>query len=319
MLIQKVKVKNFGPFVGNHEMSFSYGDNNNVNVIFGNNGTGKSSLFDALRWGLYGNNSLSKELNSYINYQSAEEADGEMSVELTLKTNANKKYILFRNQRFQKTIKGEETHLDGLLNLKIENKNGTVRDVIEDLKMLDQYPILFFVNSEEIYNFISLINDQKIKIPENFGKILESNANSLLKKWDAKKSFTRGKLKIIEGKLKLLSEDGVDHIRSLAASEQILLNILILILVKNILFPKSFLVIDNVFGHADLLTRTSLVNNIPSLLSQTILFLTETEFLGVGYKTTRNLKEELIKNNCIVREFQIQYNPQKYSSKIIAR
>jgi len=319
LLIQKVKVKNFGPFVGNHEMSFSYGDNNNVNVIFGNNGTGKSSLFDALRWGLYGNNSLSKELNSYINYQSAEEADGEMSVELTLKTNANKKFILSRKQRFQKTIKGDETHLDGLLNLKIENKNGTVRDVIEDLKILDQYPILFFVNSEEIYNFISLINDQKIKIPENFGKILESNANSLLKKWDTKNSFTRGKLKIVEGKLRLLSEDGVDHIRSLAASEQILLNFLILILVKNILFPKSFLVIDNAFDHADLLTRTSLVNNIPSLLPQTILFLNDPEFLGVYSNTTRNVKEELIKNNCIVREYQIQYNPQKYSSKIIAR
>jgi len=319
LLIQKVKVKNFGPFVGNHEMSFSYGDKNNVNVIFGNNGTGKSSLFDALRWGLYGNNSLSKELNSYINYQSAEEANGEMSVEITLKTNDSKKYILFRNQRFQKTIKGEETHLDGQYDLKIGNKNGTVRDVIEDLKILDQYPILFFVANEEIYNFISLINDQKIKIPENFGQILESNANSLLKKWDAKNSFARGKLKIVEGKLKLLSEDGVDHIRSLAASERILLNFLILILVKNILFPKSFLVIDNAFDHADLLTRTSLVNNIPSLLSQTILFLTETEFFAVYSNTTRNVKEELIKNNCIVREFQIQYNPQKYSSKIISR
>lgn len=313
MLIQKIKVKNFGPFVGNHEMSFSYGNNNNnVNVIFGNNGTGKSSLFDALRWGLYGNNSLSRELNSYINCQSAEEANGEMSVELTLKTNDNKKYILFRKQRFQKTIKGEETHLDGLLNLKIENKNGTVRDVLEDLKILDQYPILFFVDSEEIYNFISLINDQKIKISENFDKILESNANSLLKKWDAKNSFTRGKLKIVEGKLQLLSEDGVDLLGGLAASERILLNFLILILVKNILFPKSFLVLDSAFEHADLLTRTSLVNNIPLLLPQTILFMNEPELL-------RNVKEELIKNNCIVREYQIQYNPQKYSSKIIAR
>ena len=319
MLIQKVKVKNFGPFVGNHEMSFSYGDKNNVNVIFGNNGTGKSSLFDALIWGLYGNNSLSKELNSYINYQSAKEADGEMSVEISFRTNNNKKYILFRKQRFHKTNKGEETHLHGLLNLKIENKNGTVSDVIEDLKILDQDPILFFVDSEYIYNFISLINDQKIKIPENFGQILESNANSLLKKWDAKNSFARGKLKIVGGKLQLLSEDRVDHIRSLAASERILLNFLILILVKNILFPKSFLVIDNAFDHADLLTRTSLVNNIPSLLSQTILFLTETEFFAVYSNTTRNVKEELIKNNCIVREFQIQYNPQKYSSKIISR
>lgn len=313
MLIQKIKVKNFGPFVGNHEMSFSYGNNNNnVNVIFGNNGTGKSSLFDALRWGLYGNNSLSRELNSYINCQSAEEANGEMSVELTLKTNDNKKYILFRKQRFQKTIKGEETHLDGLLNLKIENKNGTVRDVLEDLKILDQYPILFFVDREEIYNFISLINDQKIKIPENFDKILESNANTILKKWDAKNRFTRGKLKIVEGKLQLLSEDGVDLLGGLAASERILLNFLILILVKNILFPKSFLVLDSAFEHADLLTRTSLVNNIPLLLPQTILFMNEPELL-------RNVKEELIKNNCIVREYQIQYNPQKYSSKIIAR
>src|SRR3989337_1296098 len=102
-------------------MSFSYGDNNNVNVIFGNNGTGKSSLFDALRWGFYGNNFLSKELNSYINYQSAEKANSEMSVELTLKTSDNKKYILFRNQRFQKTIKGVETYLDGQYDLKIGN------------------------------------------------------------------------------------------------------------------------------------------------------------------------------------------------------
>lgn len=319
MLIQKFKVKNFGPFVRNHEMSFSYGDNNNVNVILGENGTGKSSLFDALRWGFYGNNSLSKELNQYINYQSAEGANGEMSVEITFKANDHKKYILFRKQRFHKTNKGEEIHLDGQFDFKIENENGSVDDVSEDLKKLSQNPILFFVDGEKIYDFISLINDQKIKIPENFGKILESNANSLLKKWDAKNSFSRGKLKIVEGKLKLLSEDGVDHHRTLAASERILLNFLILILVKNILFPKSFLVIDSVFGHADLLTRTSLVNNIPSLLPQIILFLTDTEFLGLRSKNTRNVKEELIKNNCIVREYQIQYNLQKYSSKIIAR
>src|SRR3972149_1271258 len=113
-------------------MSFSYGDNNNVNVIFGNNGTGKSSLFDALRWGFYGNNSLFRELNSYINYQSAEDANGEISVEIIYKTNDNKKYILSRKQRFHKTNKGEETHLDGQCDFKIENENETLHDLVED-------------------------------------------------------------------------------------------------------------------------------------------------------------------------------------------
>jgi len=48
--INEIEVQNFGPFYGKHNIKFKSG----VNIAFGNNGTGKTFLFKAIGFALYG-------------------------------------------------------------------------------------------------------------------------------------------------------------------------------------------------------------------------------------------------------------------------
>lgn len=48
-------VENWGPFLGKHSLDLSKDGNRNVVIIYGENGTGKSHLFRALQFALYGN------------------------------------------------------------------------------------------------------------------------------------------------------------------------------------------------------------------------------------------------------------------------
>lgn len=54
MIIEKIKIHNFGPFHGEHEIQFP-GNGAGVHLIRGNNGQGKTSIQRAILWCLYGN------------------------------------------------------------------------------------------------------------------------------------------------------------------------------------------------------------------------------------------------------------------------
>lgn len=53
MIITEIKIFNFGPFLGEHEINFP-NDGSGVHIIRGNNGQGKTSLQRAILWCLYG-------------------------------------------------------------------------------------------------------------------------------------------------------------------------------------------------------------------------------------------------------------------------
>jgi DNA sulfur modification protein DndD len=57
MRFEKIRLENWGPFKGFHEISVSTSDGAPVVLIFGENGKGKTSFAKALRWCLYGANS----------------------------------------------------------------------------------------------------------------------------------------------------------------------------------------------------------------------------------------------------------------------
>ena len=60
MKINEIEVQNFGPFYGKHNIKFKSG----VNIAFGNNGTGKTFLFKAIGFALYG--ALFTNIKQYI-------------------------------------------------------------------------------------------------------------------------------------------------------------------------------------------------------------------------------------------------------------
>jgi DNA sulfur modification protein DndD len=54
MFINKISLYNFRVYYGNNELELSTDINNNISVIAGNNGFGKTSFLTSLVWGLYG-------------------------------------------------------------------------------------------------------------------------------------------------------------------------------------------------------------------------------------------------------------------------
>lgn len=54
MILNKIHLKNFKPYIGEQVIEVSPGKDAPLILIYGENNRGKSSLFDAIRWGLYG-------------------------------------------------------------------------------------------------------------------------------------------------------------------------------------------------------------------------------------------------------------------------
>lgn len=73
LIIDKVILKNWGPYYGKHTAQFSSNPDKNVTYFLGKNSTGKTKLFEAVKWVLF----LDKKVNhiSKINTEAKAEAD----------------------------------------------------------------------------------------------------------------------------------------------------------------------------------------------------------------------------------------------------
>ncbi|RCX12102.1 DNA sulfur modification protein DndD [Anaerobacterium chartisolvens] len=69
MLVNSIILKNFGIFYGEHTIDLASGDNKNIILIGGENGSGKTTILDAIRVALYGPLSLGYKTpnESYLN------------------------------------------------------------------------------------------------------------------------------------------------------------------------------------------------------------------------------------------------------------
>jgi DNA sulfur modification protein DndD len=61
MLIKKLTIENFWLFPGKHKIEFSIDPKQNVNIIVGKNASGKTILFNAMKWCLFGSKSKQSE------------------------------------------------------------------------------------------------------------------------------------------------------------------------------------------------------------------------------------------------------------------
>ena len=86
MKFLELTVKNFMPYKGQQTINFPTDPSRNVLVIFGDNMRGKTSILNAIRWGLYGK-AFSRHkavigLDKIINSEALQEGDAEFSVEI---------------------------------------------------------------------------------------------------------------------------------------------------------------------------------------------------------------------------------------------
>ena len=79
MFLDYIEINNFRPYYGHQRIDFGFNENENLTVILADNGSGKTSLVNALTWCLYGKelHDVRDKLEPLYNLKAAEKADSE--------------------------------------------------------------------------------------------------------------------------------------------------------------------------------------------------------------------------------------------------
>jgi DNA sulfur modification protein DndD len=101
MIIQRIDLENYGPYKGTVSLDLSITNNENIILIQGLNDTGKTSLYKAIKFCLYGEFS-SLQYQKHVNRTKREIEDGRTSVTIIFQHN-DKNYQITRSIDFKKT------------------------------------------------------------------------------------------------------------------------------------------------------------------------------------------------------------------------
>lgn len=154
MQLISLKLKNFRQYYGMQEIEFASGDKN-ITVIFGENGKGKTGIFRALMFCLFGSTHIGQDDKNekihLVNFIKIEEEKGrpiKASVEVNFK-HKNKKYIILREViGYKRGNAIEEKISEPKLFTQDENGNFSPEPVVGDIK---------------VKNIVNSIIDEKIK------------------------------------------------------------------------------------------------------------------------------------------------------------
>lgn len=192
MKLLEISLKNFRQFYGEQTIEFSHGDKN-ITIIFGENGKGKTGIFRALMFGLYGSTHIQqdnpREKIHLVNFLALEE-NINMPVEAKVKVTFEyhgQKYIL------ERTVVGFKT------GEKIEERiQQTELNIVDSL---GNYSADTITDKDEIARIMNDILDESIK---DFFLFDAEKIETLAK------SDTKVKEEVKNGIVKLLQIDKVE-------------------------------------------------------------------------------------------------------------
>lgn len=167
MLLQSIKLENFRQFE-NETMEFSTNKFKNVTIIFGENGTGKTTFAQAFFWCLYGEADFSDKnnlLNKAVETNMIPGQEKKVEVELKLKHGVNE-YTITRHQFYKKTnsrlttegsvLRIHRKSPDGQTKILSRNTETEIKKILP--KELARY---FFFDGERIDKFSKEITNNK--------------------------------------------------------------------------------------------------------------------------------------------------------------
>jgi len=157
MIIQRIDLENYGPYKGHTSLDLSITENENVILLQGLNDTGKTSLYKAIQFCLYGEFST-LQYQKHVNRTKREIEDGRTSVTIVFEHNDS-------NYQITRKIDFKKTPLDK--NLEITNyefqviRNGTPESItgIEEEKRFIEFILpeeasqFFLFDGEEIQGY----------------------------------------------------------------------------------------------------------------------------------------------------------------------
>jgi len=106
-----IGLKNFGRFRKEHLFPINTTKEKNVILIKAENDRGKTTLFKAILYALYGSTPRI-QISNWINLYEAELGTGETSVELVFEHDDGTEYRIVRTHKFLQTPAGQEIILD---------------------------------------------------------------------------------------------------------------------------------------------------------------------------------------------------------------
>ena len=143
MKIKGIEINNFGPFYGKHQIEFESG----VNITFGENGSGKTFLFKALGFALYG--TLFTKVNSEsINRRYLTQGGNQAAVTINFE-------LLERQYAIERSILKNGTTKVKLLN----GKGESIEDIYQ--KIPPHTAPFFLLDGEEVRQWVMSIGKTK--------------------------------------------------------------------------------------------------------------------------------------------------------------
>lgn len=172
MKIKKLVLNNFRQFYGETTIEFSTDNENNISVIHGENGGGKTSLLNAFKWALYEVTDLDTGDRKLLNQQAEIETKNGENVDLSVLVEFEHEKIIYNAKRTQIFLKGDNgSERQGSAVLELSwidpnpNKGFQTSDNpevrIKQLLPKDLH-VYFFFHGERIEQLV-LDSDEKIK------------------------------------------------------------------------------------------------------------------------------------------------------------
>ena len=159
MLFKSIEVCNFGRYAGKHTIDTPVTEDRNVILVRASNDRGKTTLFRAIKYALYGEHGM--QASSWINFQAAAGGDGEMYVEIRFE-HGGTEYRLRRTVEFRQTETGADIATKGRPRVELFDMDGPVeaggsrdsyKDRIDGMLPMDASQFFFF-DGEEIQKYI---------------------------------------------------------------------------------------------------------------------------------------------------------------------
>lgn len=124
MLLKSIKLENFRQFV-NEQIDFSIDPNQNVTLIIGENGTGKTTFAQAFFWCLYGETSFTDKnlLNRTVSEKMTPDQKATVKVALRL-IHGSADYEIIRTQEYKKTYSNKVSGANTVLNISVKSADG---------------------------------------------------------------------------------------------------------------------------------------------------------------------------------------------------
>jgi DNA sulfur modification protein DndD len=180
--IQELILHNFMPYRGEHRLDLPTTDERNVIVVFGDNMRGKTSILNALRWGLYGyaKGRHGRPIDTAHLVNSDAVADGDYAVSVRLKFEAGgRTYELRRSAELRDSVvrprNNGDFHVEVVLRRDGSVLTGEELDHELNQLMPEQVSRFFLFDGELLQEYESLLsdsNEQGQRIKEAIEQVL---------------------------------------------------------------------------------------------------------------------------------------------------